>query len=969
MSAMGLRERGLAVYARARTRAAWAGQRILTLLALLAGVGLVLGVDKIRGLFVPPDPTLVFQDLRVAGVRVWIFWLSLLYVLALLAVWTRGDARASALTYPWIPSGLHTWLTAPARTLNRPVLAFLNLPLFRVEPGGRGLELRFILGLAVALGGALAAWLLDGPTMVLGTSLVWFGLWLVFSDPLDDSGEVPEERLAATLVGGRGLLISLSSGLLGLVTWYLVSGDWNPLTHRLFTIWATLHFCVGWLCLAAFLDAVASTVPGRLVLGLGAMVLVGVVESRDLVVGETPCAHETSWVDAMQARIDGAPDQDGPLLLVAASGGGSRAALHATLVLEMLERTPVRGEIGEWDELSEDSLAEQVLLIPSVSGGSVGAAHWITEQPDVEAWCAGHALTEGTIPEECQLRNTIDVELERELEEEHGRICAALDEDIDHDAERWQALCDPSVVEGWQPDNLWPGRSRRFDELSTDFTAPLIGGVLLPGIERGEAMSGFWETRFGWDWGPEDPLLLINATAVDSGARVVSGHPHLPNELMPKGERASLRSARSLATEGCLTLPEAVRLSANFPWGFGLPRVQGSDGAELLMLDGGVLDNSGVDTLAGLFELLAQHADHAYATNDLGLHQSARDLLDAIAPRGLVLLEIDSGAKPEEPSALARGLLEGLMMPVHSLSTSSFARSLDATRANVARIEAVLSAWSQRMVATGRLDGHRRGSQHEDGCYLADGDSPTNLDVVGERVEHVVYALDTESIVTAWALTPRQKAQILARFLNEDATQRVALKDAYEDMRGRSAVLGMEATLAAEDPRFATLLETLAWDSRELLGIQELDKVAAADRRASECSRAGRLSLADEPERTPPPSGWTLVGTWNGQTWASTVVDLPVSGRQGRSELALGSRLELTEALLLRETKPDLSSNGWSFPSGVVHAGETVCLSETCAIPLDVAAADSCGEGASAGPALVFARVAACGEERAGAGG
>jgi hypothetical protein len=954
---MRLRERGLALYGRAVDRAAWAGERVLTLLALLAGVSLVLGVDKIRGLFVPPDPTLVFQDLRVAGVWFWILWLTGLYALAVLAVWTRGDAQASALAHPWIPSGLHRWLTAPARTMNRLVRAFLELPLFRIEPGGRGLEVRFIVGLVVTVGGGLGAWLLDGPTMVLGTSLVWFGLWLVFSDPLDASNEVPPDRLRATLVGGRGLLISLSSGLLGLATWHLVNADWNPLTHRLFTIWATLHFCAGWLCLAAFLDAVARSVPGRLVLGLGAMALIGLVENRELIVGEGACAHETDWMDAMEARLRAVPDPDGPLLLVAASGGGTRAALHATLVLEALERTPVRGDIGQWDLLSEDSLAEQILLISSVSGGSVGSAHWITEQPEVEPWCAGRSLREGVIPQDCALRNTIDVELERELLEEHERLCTLLDPGEG----RWDTLCNADVVDGWQPDNDWPTRSRRFDELSTDFTAPLIGGVLLSGIERGEAMSSFWSQRFGWDWESDDPLLLINVTDVDSGARVVSGHPHLPPELMPGGSGASLVSAHPVSAGRCLTLPESVRLSANFPWGFGLPRVEG-EASELLMLDGGVLDNSGVDTLAELFELLALHADHATGGHVPLVHQRARDLLDAIAPRGLVLLEIDSGAKPEEPSLIARGPLEGLLMPVHSLNTSSYARSLAATRANVARIEGVLETWTQRMVATGVLEGGGHGSRHPDGCYLADGDSPTNLDIVGGRVEHVVYALDTESIVTAWALTPKQKAHILARFLNEDASQRPALRDAYEDLRGRSDVLALQARVAVEDPRFASLLETLAWDSRRLMMIQEADQVAAADRRASQ-----REAVEGSPPRVPrqaeptpaTPEGWSLVGTWTGQRWASSVLDF--GGEEATGRLAAGSRLELGEPLLVRGLPPDLSSNGWSFASGVVHTGACVELVEVCSIALSPGAGDACGESVEGETELVFARLRGCG--------
>jgi hypothetical protein len=49
------------------------------------------------------------------------------------------------------------------------------------------------------------------------------------------------------------------------------------------------------------------------------------------------------WFDQFSNRIEAIPDE-GPVVFVAATGGGSRAAIFAALTLETLQRTPISSD-------------------------------------------------------------------------------------------------------------------------------------------------------------------------------------------------------------------------------------------------------------------------------------------------------------------------------------------------------------------------------------------------------------------------------------------------------------------------------------------------------------------------------------------------------------------------------------------------------------------------------------------------
>lgn len=544
---MGSKSAGMLKRANQAVRWLW------TLIAIAMGVVLFFGVDKIRVLWWDAPSLSLWMDdpFRVVGMHAYRLLLGALYLYALLAL-----VPHSAKPGTWKQLGFRTgkFMSWPARMLNR-----LGDPLLAKIRVGETSDGRNLAGKAILAIGVLASVGLPGVWCMVGVTLTMAGVWLVLSDPIDGSERIPEERRAATAVGGRGLLLFVFSAVFGIVLWFVVESPKTVLTHRLFTLWACAHLWLTWLCLAAYVDSIVERTVTRVALGLGVLVLLVVVQTHEVRLGEGVCevklpaddcvalGADCVWMDEALTRVQNMPDPEGPVLLVAASGGGTRAALHATLVFEALERTPSTGPIGEWDEISEGALSEQVLAISSVSGGSVASAHWVTGSKSMPDWCAGE-MTGGVVPRECTLRNTIDVELDVELAAEHAFLCA----EIEKDSDRYRTLCDMDTTAGWQPDNDWPHRSRRFDDLSTDFTAPLVQGVLLPGIERGESMSAFWESHFDWTRGPEDPLLLVNVTEVLSGARIVSGHPPLPRALLSEGGLGEARSVSSLSDHFCL---------------------------------------------------------------------------------------------------------------------------------------------------------------------------------------------------------------------------------------------------------------------------------------------------------------------------------------------------------------------------------------------------------------------------------
>ena len=87
--------------------------------------------------------------------------------------------------------------------------------------------------------------------------------------------------------------------------------------------------------------------------------------------GAALASHEPSPLISDLARQVG---DDGTLVAITISGGGSRAAYFAAAVLERLSKV-------KWPGPNGDSLIEHVNLVSSVSGGSLAAAYFVLNGP------------------------------------------------------------------------------------------------------------------------------------------------------------------------------------------------------------------------------------------------------------------------------------------------------------------------------------------------------------------------------------------------------------------------------------------------------------------------------------------------------------------------------------------------------------------------------------------------------------
>lgn len=303
-----------------------------------------------------------------------------------------------------------------------------------------------------------------------------------------------------------------------------------------------------------------------------------------------------------------------PVVVLAASGGGSRAAIYTGLTLRRLnERFP--------------EIAEQLQAISSVSGGSLANAAYVTRLLDLER------------------RN-----------DRQARLAALADFEKD---------------------------------LGKDFLFPTLMGALIPGRTRGESIEATWEDKevalgkhslseLATAWrsqgrraspNPPFPIPLFNSTTLDGHDLVIS--PLKRNvftwDSMEVEARALKRSAYGqgkrdedpdtwvhyrdgiYALDDLLPgfdpkLSQAVRASANFPFGFPLVRIRTTEplffsprenevGEKLVQLtDGGALSNSG---MWSLYHLLTPEEE---------------DKLAELKRRGVLLLVVEASKMPSYPN-------------------------------------------------------------------------------------------------------------------------------------------------------------------------------------------------------------------------------------------------------------------------------------------------------------------------------
>lgn len=270
---------------------------------------------------------------------------------------------------------------------------------------------------------------------------------------------------------------------------------------------------------------------------------------------------DSAFASWLAARAQAYQGRSMPVVLVAAEGGGIRAAYFTAMVLATLQdRCP--------------ALAGQVFAISGVSGGSVGAAIFTG------------LVQQRQLPLPSQVGCGTP-----------GAGAAPLTEQVDQIL-RTDFLA-PTVVTMLFPDALQRLLPVPFDSWDRALTLERT-------LERSfhtVTMSDFMERSLYRYWTPEGaaPLLLLNTTLVSTGERMVASPTVFLNERFH-----DLRTLVDHAPSLDLRISTAAVLSARFPGVTPAAYLEGQP--KLRLVDGGYFENSGAATLGEVLATLRFHA-------------------------------------------------------------------------------------------------------------------------------------------------------------------------------------------------------------------------------------------------------------------------------------------------------------------------------------------------------------------------
>jgi hypothetical protein len=615
---------------------------------------------------------------------------------------------------------------------------------------------------------------------------------------------------------GRALWFLLLTSLLGELIW--LGAGRSLFSNRVYTLWAVLQAMFLVVAYARVFDAwhvITPYWPIRLI-GLVPLVIALAVLGP-YPVGKAGAPSDTAaaartWLDRFQRRLDAMP-AGGPVVVVAASGGGSRAALNTALVLESLSHIDSAGHLV--DGSPGQSLHQRIALISGVSGGSLATAYYAALHesaggPPALPRRAWRNATQGDLVRKMLATSAYYEDSFRQSNpDEHGMLTAH-----DHVRTRCEAFRDAEAAADSQTLLPWPLDSAFADDMGTDFMAPLLRGVLHPGLERGFSVSRLWQERFGWDGKSSvhdknpDALLpiVLNACDVKSGRRLVIGFPPVSLELLAEpgaaaaGDPVVTASVVPLDPGYEFSLAEGVRLSANFPWAFEVARTKGlstgGDADELHILDGGIVDNTGLDTITLLFKTIKRLA----ASGRADLKRRAGPIMRRLRDRKVLLVLIDSGAKAGEPSWLERKF-STVFEPVRCLENAGSANSRIAFDRNLRDLEDVFA------------DSPAEPNAHT----TADPNQKRPV-----RLQSAVFTCNAdEDVMTAWALGGDDKAKVIVQFLTQlewntqpDLNPRRCLKELI------GALGAQQSGVERREDRKALLEHAETWKSGFRIGPQ-----------------------------------------------------------------------------------------------------------------------------------------------------
>jgi hypothetical protein len=376
-------------------------------------------------------------------------------------------------------------------------------------------------------------------------------------------------------VSGRIPILLLTTSAAGEILWAAPS---LPVldayfSYRLYTIWAAFHVCFCLVALGAWADVThcqwrqwpmrALTLVGLVIAvlvlaGPAALEPSGQEEGR--ATWERATAKEATpdsslnWYQHMWERLEAIEKKGkGPIVVIAASGGGSRAALFTSLVLEGLDKEA-------FPDIKDNKWSDRVLLVSSVSGGSLATAHLTFRK--------GRPLE--TVP---FLRNSIQSELIIRFGTEYEDVRPSYKLEGPNKLQR--TFAELYEADARDSDLQWILGSGSADAMCTDFMAPLLRGVMTFGLERGESVSQFWQQRLAWI-NPDDerpyhnlghdplrPLVVFNTTDARRGNRFLLGFPDLPRRMFTL-HLGRIPSA-SVTVQGTLTANDPLDPKYNQP--------------------------------------------------------------------------------------------------------------------------------------------------------------------------------------------------------------------------------------------------------------------------------------------------------------------------------------------------------------------------------------------------------------------
>jgi hypothetical protein len=361
----------------------------------------------------------------------------------------------------------------------------------------------------------------------------------------------------------------------------------------------------------------------------------------------TPARESATSVDSVRAIEQRFADDPEPVLVVvASSGGGGQAAVWTSRVFEGL------ADEGDWGVRVLDSIG----LVSTVSGGSVGAMYWVD------------AYTPAGPPSD---RESI---------------------------EQLRAAAESPTLEALVWGMVYPDTVR--------LLLPAASNRWFPLFDRARTMELSWNGRFiaseadpknaptlaSWSQGVGEgwrPLLIFNATAVESGCRVLLGAASFARD-------AFAGAIVYPVDQYDLDVSTAARLSASFPYLSPTSRaevevVREADGERKSrartcsdleiggqhLVDGGYYDNYGVVTAM-------QWLDQV-----LSADQSRRI-------RKVVIIEIRSMSKQFQRSEVALpGVVAQLTGPLSTLTSVRTSSQIDR---NVESLQEFARAWAREGV-------------------------------------------------------------------------------------------------------------------------------------------------------------------------------------------------------------------------------------------------------------------------------